>query len=87
MIFIYIFDLFYYRAQYKSYLHLYKKHLIEGYNSELEADLLKIEDTLNLTNIVLARMHAKIKVCFFISEREGIRELKIDYIAKLILRC
>ncbi|XP_037798990.1 vacuolar protein sorting-associated protein 13A-like isoform X1 [Penaeus monodon] len=50
------------RAQYRSYLHLYKKHLIEGYNSELEADLLKIEDTLSLINIVVARMHAKIKV-------------------------
>lgn len=51
-----------YRSLYREYAQLYKKHLLEGYNSELEADLMKLEDALSLTNIVLARMHAKIKV-------------------------
>ncbi|MPC33914.1 Vacuolar protein sorting-associated protein 13A [Portunus trituberculatus] len=50
------------RSLYKEYTQLYKKHLLEGYNSELEADLMKLEDALSLTSIVLARMHAKIKV-------------------------
>lgn len=50
------------RSLYREYAQLYKKHLLEGYNSELEADLMKLEDALSLTNIVLARMHAKIKV-------------------------
>ncbi|KAK8726843.1 hypothetical protein OTU49_010088, partial [Cherax quadricarinatus] len=50
------------RSIYKEYTSLYMKHLLEGYTSELEADLMKLEDTLNLTNIVLARMHAKIKI-------------------------
>ncbi|XP_071548119.1 LOW QUALITY PROTEIN: intermembrane lipid transfer protein VPS13A-like [Panulirus ornatus] len=50
------------RSIYKEYIRLYKKHLIEGYSSELEADLMKLEDILNLTNIVLARMHAKIEI-------------------------
>ncbi|KAG0722861.1 Vacuolar protein sorting-associated protein 13C [Chionoecetes opilio] len=49
------------RSLYKEYTQLYRKHLLEGHNSELEADLMKLEDALNLTNIVLARMHAKIK--------------------------
>ena len=51
-----------FRSLYKEYTQLYKKHLLEGYNSELEADLMKLEDALSLTNIVLARMFAKIKV-------------------------
>ncbi|XP_063887436.1 intermembrane lipid transfer protein VPS13A-like isoform X2 [Scylla paramamosain] len=50
------------RSLYKEYAHLYKKHLLEGYNSELEADLMKLEDALSLTSIVLGRMHAKIKI-------------------------
>lgn len=57
-----VIKLFTFRSLYKQYAQLYKKHLLEGYNSELEADLMKLEDELNLTNIVLARMHAKIKV-------------------------
>ena len=43
---------------------MYKRYLVENHNSELEADLLSLEDKLNLTNIVLARVHAKIKVRF-----------------------
>nr|XP_045607569.1 vacuolar protein sorting-associated protein 13A-like isoform X2 [Procambarus clarkii] len=50
------------RSIYREYTALYMKHLLEGYSGELEADLMKLEDTLNLTNIVLARMHAKIKI-------------------------
>lgn len=50
------------RSLYREYAQLYKKHLLEGYNSEMEADLMKLEDALSLTNIVLARMNAKIKI-------------------------
>ncbi|XP_042202978.1 vacuolar protein sorting-associated protein 13C-like isoform X2 [Homarus americanus] len=50
------------RAIYRKYTQLYKKTLLEGYSSELEADLMRLEDSLNLANIVLARMHAKIKI-------------------------
>ncbi|XP_068229043.1 intermembrane lipid transfer protein VPS13A-like [Palaemon carinicauda] len=50
------------RSLYNEYVTVYKNHLLERHSGEEEADLLKLEDALNLTNIVLGRMHAKILI-------------------------
>lgn len=53
---------FYSRQMYKEYEGLYHQYLLEGHLGELEADLIRLEDSLSLTNIVLARVSAKLKV-------------------------
>ena len=55
-----------FRSTYKEYLVLYKRYLVENHNCELDADLLRLEDRLPITNIVMARQHAKIKVSYLI---------------------
>ncbi|KAK4321628.1 hypothetical protein Pmani_007575 [Petrolisthes manimaculis] len=50
------------RQMYKKYEKLYHHYLLEGHSGELEADLMRLEDSLSLTNIVLARVSAKIKL-------------------------
>lgn len=51
------------RQMYKEYEGLYHRYLLEGHSGELETDLMRLEDSLSLTNIVLARVSAKLKVC------------------------
>ena len=50
-----------------NYVQLFKRQLIERRNAELEVDLIKLEDRLNLDSIVAARMQAKIIVSILVS--------------------
>lgn len=56
----------YFRKNYKSYINVYKKVLVNPNDTELKIDLQMLEDELNIFNLVLAREHAKIEVCNFI---------------------
>lgn len=53
----------YFRKNYKSYVNVYKKVLVNPNDTELKIDLQMLEDELNIFNLVLAREHAKIEVC------------------------
>lgn len=52
----------YFRKNYKSYINVYKKVLINPNDTELKIDLQMLEDELDIFNLVLAREHAKIEV-------------------------
>lgn len=53
-----------YRKNYKSYINIYKKVLVNPNDTELKIDLQMLEDELDIYNLVLAREHAKIEVVF-----------------------
>ncbi|KAK7084546.1 hypothetical protein SK128_022287 [Halocaridina rubra] len=50
------------RRLYREYVSLFRNNMLEGFSGEQEIDLLKLEDALSLTNIVLARLQAKITI-------------------------
>lgn len=52
----------YFRKNYKSYINVYKKVLVNPNDTELKIDLQMFEDELDIFNLVLAREHAKIEV-------------------------
>lgn len=52
----------YFRKNYKSYINVYKKLLVNPNDTELKIDLQTLEDELDIFNLVLAREHAKIEV-------------------------
>jgi len=51
-----------FRQNYKSYINVYKKVLVNPNDTELKIDLQMLEDELDIFNLVLAREHAKIEV-------------------------
>lgn len=51
-----------FRQNYKSYISVYKKVLVNPNDTELKIDLQMLEDELDIFNLVLAREHAKIEV-------------------------
>lgn len=54
------------RKNYKNYINVYKKVLVNPNDTELKFDLQMLEDELNIFNLVLAREHAKIEVRYSI---------------------
>lgn len=51
-----------FRKNYKSYINVFKKVLVNPNDTELKIDLQMLEDELDIFNLVLAREHAKIEV-------------------------
>lgn len=56
----------YFRKNYKNYVNVYKKVLLNPNDTELKIDLQMLEDELNIFNLVLAREHAKLQVLNYI---------------------
>lgn len=52
----------YFRHNYKNYINVYKKVLINPNDTELKIDLQMFEDELDIFNLILARENAKIEV-------------------------
>nr|XP_018900199.1 PREDICTED: vacuolar protein sorting-associated protein 13A-like isoform X1 [Bemisia tabaci] len=62
------------RLNYRNYRDVYKKTLLEPTNSELKLDLQILEDTLSITDIIIAREHAKILLRKEFPERVAVLE-------------
>lgn len=64
--FLNIFFIFLYflgfRQYYRQYKNLYKQKLLKPNDAEIKMDLQKMEDHLDVANILLAREHAKLEV-------------------------
>jgi hypothetical protein len=53
-----------FREHYHNYKDTYKKTLLSPHDTELKLDLQVLEDQLGILDIVVAREHAKIEVCY-----------------------
>ena len=54
----------FFREHYKNYKNAYKKMLLSPHDTELKLDVQVLEDQLGILDIVIAREHAKIEVCY-----------------------
>jgi hypothetical protein len=55
----------FFREHYQNYKNTYKKMLLSPHDTELKLDLQVLEDQLGILDIVIAREHAKIEVCYW----------------------